>query len=200
MRPQVNSPGDRWWGLTRREDALFWDRPSVVYHRVYFSIRRLWCKSVNFWSETISQLDTGVPRSWETPSPQDPTIGLCLGPYGGPKGGGCFSWARYPCKVQICQLLDWNDLSTRYRQSEALGQLGQDEPASGWRWSNCSASLLYIGQMSLGIHHRNSAAEGDACIEALALPSEFRYRSSCLPTSLSLFFFPPCTPGPLISK
>jgi len=29
-----------WWGLTRREDALFWDRPRVVYHRVYFSIRR----------------------------------------------------------------------------------------------------------------------------------------------------------------
>jgi len=24
----------------RREDALFWDRPRVVYHRVYFSIRR----------------------------------------------------------------------------------------------------------------------------------------------------------------
>ena len=24
-----------------REDALFWDRPRVVYHRVYFSIRRL---------------------------------------------------------------------------------------------------------------------------------------------------------------
>ena len=26
--------------LTRREDALFWDRPRVVYHRAYFSIRR----------------------------------------------------------------------------------------------------------------------------------------------------------------
>jgi len=30
-----------WRGLTRREAALFWDRPRVVYHRVYFSIRRL---------------------------------------------------------------------------------------------------------------------------------------------------------------
>ena len=26
-------------GPTRREDALFWDRPRVVYHRAYFSIR-----------------------------------------------------------------------------------------------------------------------------------------------------------------
>ena len=26
--------------LRRREDALFWDRPRVVYHREYFSIRR----------------------------------------------------------------------------------------------------------------------------------------------------------------
>ena len=34
---------------------------------------------------------------------------------------------------------------------EALGQLGQDEPAAGLRWSHCSAPLLYIGQMSLGI-------------------------------------------------
>jgi len=28
-------------GLTRREDALIWDRPRVVYHRICFSIRRL---------------------------------------------------------------------------------------------------------------------------------------------------------------
>jgi hypothetical protein len=29
---------------------------------------------------------TGVPRSYETATPQDPTVGLCLGPYGGPRG------------------------------------------------------------------------------------------------------------------
>ena len=39
------SPGDRrrvgrWEGPTWREDALIWDRPRVVYHRVYLSIRR----------------------------------------------------------------------------------------------------------------------------------------------------------------
>ena len=29
---------------------------------------------------------TGVPRAQQTASPQDPTAGLCLGPYGGPRG------------------------------------------------------------------------------------------------------------------
>ena len=33
--------------------------------------------------------DTEVPRSQEIAPPQDPTVGLCLGPCGGPKGGGC---------------------------------------------------------------------------------------------------------------
>ena len=27
---------------------------------------------------------------------QDPTVGLCLGSKGGPRGGGDFLWARYP--------------------------------------------------------------------------------------------------------
>ena len=29
----------------------------------------------------------GVPRSQETAFPQDPAVGLCLGPFGGPRGG-----------------------------------------------------------------------------------------------------------------
>ena len=33
-------------------------------------------------------LSTGVPRSEDEPPPTDPTVGLCLGPYGGPQGGG----------------------------------------------------------------------------------------------------------------
>ena len=42
---------------------------------------------------------TGVPCSEETAPPYDPTVGLCIGPYGvprsivpygGPRGGGCF--------------------------------------------------------------------------------------------------------------
>ena len=36
-------------------------------------------------------LITGAPRSQETALPQDPTVGICRGPYGGPREGGCFS-------------------------------------------------------------------------------------------------------------
>ena len=31
--------------------------------------------------------------------PSDPTIGLCLGSLGGPRGLGVSSWARYPCTL-----------------------------------------------------------------------------------------------------
>ena len=34
---------------------------------------------------------TGVPRSQETAPTWDSTVGLCLGPYGGPWVVGCFS-------------------------------------------------------------------------------------------------------------
>ena len=30
------------------------------------------------------------PPETSPPPPEDPTVGLCLGPYGGPKGGGGF--------------------------------------------------------------------------------------------------------------
>ena len=33
----------------------------------------------------------------KTPPPPRTLVGLYLGSYGGPKGGGCFLWARYPC-------------------------------------------------------------------------------------------------------
>ena len=36
---------------------------------------------------------TGVPRSYKNALPWDPTVGLCLGPYGGPKDGD-FSYER----------------------------------------------------------------------------------------------------------
>jgi len=47
-------------------------------------------------------------------------------------------------------MIRWTGLAL-WEMYEALGQLGQDDPASGWRWSHCSAPLLYIGQMSLDI-------------------------------------------------
>ena len=41
--------------------------------------------------ETIANVDsagaTGIPCSCESASSQDHTVGLCLGPYGGPRGG-----------------------------------------------------------------------------------------------------------------
>ena len=52
-------------GLTRREDALIWDRPRVVYHRVYFSLRRSlpvlhgtgkdYCPSARFFGAAVGQ-------------------------------------------------------------------------------------------------------------------------------------------------
>ena len=35
---------------------------------------------------SIEALSTGVPRSYETAPPQDPTVGLSRGPYGSPRG------------------------------------------------------------------------------------------------------------------
>ena len=32
--------------------------------------------------------------AYETDTPQDPTVGPCLGSYGGPRGGGRFSYER----------------------------------------------------------------------------------------------------------
>ena len=37
---RVANSGLLWCGPTKREDALSWDRPRVVYHGVYISIRR----------------------------------------------------------------------------------------------------------------------------------------------------------------
>jgi len=39
--------------ITRKEDALIWDRPRVEYHRVYFGIRRY---------DVPSSLDRGLVR------------------------------------------------------------------------------------------------------------------------------------------
>ena len=39
---------------------------------------------------------TGVPRSEETAPHSDPTVGMCLGPYGGPRGGGLCLMSEVP--------------------------------------------------------------------------------------------------------
>jgi hypothetical protein len=38
----------------------------------------------------VTQGDTGAPRPEETATPWDPTVGPCLGSYGGPRGGSGF--------------------------------------------------------------------------------------------------------------
>ena len=40
---------------------------------------------------------TGVPHSQENAPPEDPTVGLCLGSWGGARGVDIFLWTRYPC-------------------------------------------------------------------------------------------------------
>ena len=46
---------------------------------------------------SFARMPTGVPRPYETSTLWDPTVGPCLGFYGGPKGGCVFLWARYSC-------------------------------------------------------------------------------------------------------
>ena len=41
---------------------------------------------------------TGVPHLQENAPPWDPTVGLCLGSWGGPRGVGGFLCAKYPCR------------------------------------------------------------------------------------------------------
>jgi len=41
---------------------------------------------------------TGEPHLQENATPEDPTVGLYLGSYGGPWGVGVFTWARNPCR------------------------------------------------------------------------------------------------------
>jgi hypothetical protein len=41
---------------------------------------------------------TGASQLKEFTSPQDPTGGLCLWSWGGPRKVDVFLWARYPCR------------------------------------------------------------------------------------------------------
>jgi hypothetical protein len=42
---------------------------------------------------------TGVPDFKKNVPPWEPTVGICLGTYGGPRGVDVFLWARYPCSL-----------------------------------------------------------------------------------------------------
>ena len=43
---------------------------------------------------------TGVPHVQEHATPEAPTVGLCLGSWGGPRGVRVLLWARYPCSAE----------------------------------------------------------------------------------------------------
>ena len=47
------------------------------------------------WGGTVSWF-TGVHHSQETPPSEVATVGLCLGPCGGPRGGGLFLMSEVP--------------------------------------------------------------------------------------------------------
>ena len=52
-----------------------------------------------------------------------PTVGLYLGSYGGPRGGGCFLCARYPCRQT--ELDPWHATTTPTGASQDSGGVVQ---------------------------------------------------------------------------
>ena len=71
----------------------------------------------------------GVPLSWENAPPEDSTVVLCPGPYGGPRGWA-FSYERgtpvHSGKILPAPKLEWreflpNSLSSNYPLSSKLG-------------------------------------------------------------------------------
>ena len=69
--------------------------------------------------------DTGIPRSQETASPEDPVVGLYLGSYGGPRGGGVFFMSEVPLQAatglaSFRRFLDCSDAARAERESSLL--------------------------------------------------------------------------------
>ena len=48
----------------------------------------------------VSRWRSGVPHLQENATPEDPTISLCLGSWGGRRGMGVFLWTRYRCRCK----------------------------------------------------------------------------------------------------
>jgi hypothetical protein len=55
---------------------------------------------------SLSSLGSGIglPRSKETAPPWDPTVGLCLGPYGGPRGAVSYERGAPVTQINICRM------------------------------------------------------------------------------------------------
>ena len=77
---------------------------------------------------------TGVPRSKEAEPPEDPIVGLCLGPYGAPKGGSISYEQGSPVRCTLDGFV-----------GGATGQsdrTGQPYPFPGDGWVRTSVSFL----------------------------------------------------------
>ena len=55
---------------------------------------------------SIEDFRTGVPRLYENALPEDPTVGPCIGSWGGPRGVGVFL-----CEALLCNPLFKSQLS-----------------------------------------------------------------------------------------
>ena len=61
--------------------------------------------AIDAWSIIDGQITSGVPLSYETTPPWDPTVSSCLGPYGGPRRGELFLMSEVPLYRVV-----WSDL------------------------------------------------------------------------------------------
>ena len=86
-------------GTTRAEDAQ--GTPSESCITKYSRIRKL--DQISLKSYRGTSLTRKRPL-------QDPTVSLCLGSLGGPRGVGVSWWSRYPC-IQIESDLNWMKLN-----------------------------------------------------------------------------------------
>ena len=62
--------------------------PTNLGHRP--NLASVWCHRIQCSRVPRNAGITGVPRSFEIATSQDPTVGLCLGPSSGPRAGCCF--------------------------------------------------------------------------------------------------------------
>ena len=72
-------------GVLREKKMLKGHLPKVIYHQVYLYAKMQALKVFSSRSAAVHVLYRGNSIIRNS-LPQDPTVGLCLGPCGGPKG------------------------------------------------------------------------------------------------------------------
>ena len=94
-RCALGSLGARSSGEDIPRAALSYERGAPVCRTSADAARRVGTLRRKHSTYTGTSLITNRP-------PPHATVGICLGPYGGPRGGGGFLWARYPCMCLVC--------------------------------------------------------------------------------------------------